>query len=87
MPGMASLEHSGEFNFPPYDTLPDITQPGWDCDPFRMIRLGESGQILYFAAVNHGSLPSRDNPHYDMVFSIFCATWLCWRPRLYAVLL
>lgn len=58
-----------QFDLLPYEMLPNATHPSWDCDPFSMVRLGDQGQILYFIAVNHRSLPDQyTNPHYAMVF-------------------
>ena len=41
---------------PPYDTLPNITDPEWNAtvEPLVMHRVGEQGQHLLFVGVCHG---------------------------------
>jgi hypothetical protein len=58
-----AFEHLG---LAPYNSELDITQPGWDCEPLIIHRIGPKNQQLLFVAVRHSNIVE-DNPHYQTV--------------------
>lgn len=50
-----------------YEGLPDITCPGWDCEPLIMWRYDSQGHSLCFVAVNHRSDAGDHNKHFQAV--------------------